>query len=144
MVHASAINDEDFEATMRSVGCATALVPQRMRDSAKAVNTWYRTSSSFIMRAQSGGFLKRHHTAKTPSVNPQKAWAEMRRRYKAAHDCPASRAASEGALSARPSPRDPIDAPHSKSARELISSSKGAWDDYAPPQPVEVSCDLCA
>ena len=142
MVHASAINDDDFEATTRSAGCATALVPQRMRDSAKAVNTWCRTNSSFIMRSQSGGLLKKDRpTVHTPSVDPREAWAEMRRRFKLAHD---SRAASEGALSARQSPRDPIEAPHSKSARELIFFSKGSWDDYVPPQPVEVSCDLCA
>jgi len=144
MVHASAINNDDFDATTQSVGCATALVPQRMRDSAKAVNTWYRTSSSFIMRVPSGGFLKKERTAKTPSVDPREAWAEMRRRFKAAHDRPASRAASEGALSAWQSPRDSIDAPHSKSAKELFFFSKGSWDGYVSPQPVEVSCDLCA
>ena len=141
MVHASAINDDDFEATTRSVGCATALLPQRMRDSAKAVNTWCRTNSSFIIRAQTGGFLKKDHMVKTPSVDPREAWAEMRRRFKVAHGRPATRAASEGALSDQQSPRDPKDAPHSKSA---IFFSKGAWDDYVSPQPVEVSCDLCA
>jgi len=162
MVHASAINDDDFEATTRSVGCATALLPQRMRDSAKAVNTWCRTNSSFIMRAQSRGALKKNHTAKTTSVDPREAWAEMRHRFKVAHGRPATRSASEGAiptyrggnlpasaqdhlqlgaLSAQQSLWDPKNAPHSKSA---IFFRKGAWVDYVAPQPVEVSGDLCA
>ena len=151
MVHASAMHTDDFEATTRSVGCASALLPQRMRDSATAVSAWYRTNSKGKAACDSAESYRTNSKGKaacdsaespdsifevcekstlvaTPPVDKLEAWAEMKRRYQFAHGCPAARSSSERALCApaRQSPRDFKDASQSeKAVRELAP-----WEVY--------------
>ena len=100
MVHSSEMQNDDFEATTHSVGCASALLPQRMRDSATAVSVWYRTNSKSKAAGDSAGappfsldsifeVCAKSETVASP------AWAEMKRRYQFAHGRPAARASSD-------------------------------------------------
>ena len=140
-MHSSEMHNDDFEATTRSAGCASALLPQRMRDSATAVSAWYRTTSKSKAAGDSAGappfspasdsifeVCEKSKTVATPPVAKTAVWAEMKRRYESAHGHPAARASSERALCA-PAPQSPRglkERSHSeKSVRKLAP-----WEVY--------------
>ncbi|KAJ1472965.1 hypothetical protein T484DRAFT_3383251 [Baffinella frigidus] len=123
MVHCSATHGDAFEATTRSVGCASALLP---RISAKAIATWFRKEEKAASNSKAESNCATHaplvlevdstlsgmvdsrcdstgsneELVKMPTLSDDEVWAEMRRRFRAAHkkDAQATRASSDGAV----------------------------------------------
>ncbi|KAJ1467221.1 hypothetical protein T484DRAFT_2027502 [Baffinella frigidus] len=140
MVHSLEIHDDDFEVTTRSVGCGSALLPQRLR--VMWCSRLYRTNSSSqaaddsagpppsCLKAESSGAPNKDkgEMVKTPTVEAQEAWTEMKRRFQVAHRFHATRASSDGVLFA-PARRNPsADASHS--ANSSNGKELAPWELY--------------
>jgi len=113
IVHSSEAPEDAFEAPTRSVGCASALIPQQLRFSANPVTTWCRknekitTSNSkdpgesavtqlLFPALQEGDYrgtslirnsalLQNREEVKTPTLSSAEALCEMGRRFRVAH-----------------------------------------------------------